>query len=119
MEDTHQLAVNLRKLADTLERLSPRRQWGSNIIVTCCDTKTQEDLDLFLKDLKVLGSFTKIFNDENFQAHVSFGPDLKLILSTQRSSICTKRTVRKEVEVEEWDCDSILDKALAKEGIVP
>ena len=120
---SREVAKGLRELADKLDSI-PEFKFCSGIDDIVADkyffTGDDSSRKKFIDAIKSLGAFRKEFTEDIFRAWCDFSGGVRLKFYAARSSVCTKRTVKvtKEVEVDEWDCDSILEQALAAEGIV-
>lgn len=64
----------------------------------------------FWHTIKALGSFEKDFMDTKLKIIKRFG-NARICMEVSRDKVCTKRTVRKMVDVEEWDCGPLLSEA--------
>lgn len=104
-----QQIADLRKLVDFLEQ-SPEVPISSHLIgpkVWFWAFAPGNYKENFLAAARAFGNCDKSVDGNDFLVIKDFG-SVKLTLSIPRTDICVARTVKKEVEVTEWDCPSIL-----------
>jgi hypothetical protein len=64
----------------------------------------------FVATAKAFGTFDKEVVGDKFVIRKTFGA-VTLTGSIDRTKVCTKQTVKKLVEVEEWNCEPLLSQA--------
>ncbi len=70
--------------------------------------------DKFIEAVRAFGTCEKEVTGSYFKVTKSFG-SVRLVAEIPREEVCTKRTVTKEVEVEEWVCEPLLSEKEVEE----
>lgn len=98
LTDQQKMSAGLRELADFFDE-HPEVHHSEKMTINhfVCNR------DEFIELAKHLKPFKKDPNDKYYSLVRMFGP-IKLDVYCNRDTICTKRTVKKLVEVDEWDC---------------
>lgn len=64
----------------------------------------------FLESVKHFGTCEKPIVDKELHVTKTFG-GVKLVAEVNRDAVCVKKSVKRLVEVDQWDCQPLLSKA--------
>lgn len=67
------------------------------------------DKEPFLATVKAFGTLEKEVKGKELHAVKTFGP-ARLVAEINQEKICTKKTVKRLVDVEEYDCEPLLSQ---------